>query len=213
MTIAAVGYQRAGGVLLSWTDTNEDSYTITVTEVDFANPDSPSTRTVELTTPSPLTLFDEELDADTDQVTYLITNDNDAETDTVVVQLTAGWSYGEVDATETSIRYTTLLNVKAALGIATVDTTRDTRLTQAIVAAETWIDQHCGRRFPDVGATPELSSIPEEVKLAAQYAAVAFYAATGAPGEDAFTASLRRQDSFNMAMSLLAGYVVAWGVA
>ena len=46
MTIAAAGYQRAGGVLLSWTDTNEDSYTITVTEVDFANPDSPSTRTV-----------------------------------------------------------------------------------------------------------------------------------------------------------------------
>ena len=138
----------AGGVLISWKDSNPDSYTVTITEYDFADVDSPTTRTVTLTDPGELTWFDDDLDPTTDQVVYLFTNDDDAATGTVTVDLTYGFSYGQVAHDESAARYTTLPLVKSALGVPTADTSRDTEITNAIIAAEDWIDTYCGRSLP-----------------------------------------------------------------
>lgn len=202
----------ADGVLVTWLDSNPDSYTITVTEYDFAESDSPTTRTVTLTSPDDLVWFDDDLDASTDQVTYLITNDNDSLTGTVTVQLTYGYSYGQVDHAESSIRYTTLAKVKTALGISSADTTRDSEITSAILSAEDWIDTYCGRQFPDTSANPELSSIPNRVIRAATLLSTAFYTAAMAPDAmDPFAADMRSQQASNMAVQLLTGFRVSEG--
>lgn len=215
MTISAVqGREIGGGILLTWSDTNPDSYTVLVTETDFADSDDPSTRTVTLTAPDDLIWFDDDIDSGADQVTYLITNSADAETGTVTVQLVYGYSYGAEDHASSSIRYTTLALVKGSLGVSTADTTRDTEITSAILAAEDWVDTYCGRSFPDTSSNPELSSIPNRVKRAALLLSVAFYTSEMDPDAvDPYQADLRTQTASNMAVQLLTGFRVEWGIA
>jgi len=80
-------------------------------------------------------------------------------------------TYGPVDPLADAIRYTTLDDVKTALGI--TDTKFDTQLTQAIISAEVAIDQLNGRSFPDTGGSPAIDGIPEPVKVWALDASVA----------------------------------------
>ena len=123
MTISAVQGRIVGSdVLVSWVDTNEDSYTVTVTEYDLDNPANPTTRTVTLASPDALLWLDDDLDTATDRVTYLITNDDDAETGTVTVELTGAWTYGAPDPDASSVRYTTLAEVKRRLAIPSAQT-------------------------------------------------------------------------------------------
>ena len=203
-----------GGVYLSWVDSNPDSYTITVTEIDYTDPGTTSTRTVSVTTPDTLVLFDEDVDPATDEVTYLITNDDDAATGTVTTLLSGGWTYGAPDHDASTIRYTTLAAVKLSLGVPTLDTQRDTEITSAILTAESWIDEYCGRSFADTSANPELSAIPNRVKRAALLLATSFYTSAMSPDAmDPFESELRTERASNMAVQLLSGFRVTWGVA
>jgi Phage gp6-like head-tail connector protein len=215
MTISALqARQIADGILLTWSDTNPDSYTVTVTEYDFAESDSPTTRTVTLTAPDDLVWFDDDLDSSTDQVTYLVTNDGDAEVSSLTVQVTFGYSYGQIDHAASSIRYTTLALVKGSLGIPTADTGRDDEVTSAILSAEDWVDTYCGRSFPDTSSNPELSAIPNRVKRAALLLAVAFYTVEMTSDMvNPMEADFQLQTASNMAVQLLTGFRVEWGVA
>lgn len=201
-------------VLVSWVDSNEDSYTVTVTEYELDDPGSPTTRTVTLTAPDDLLWLDDELDTSTDRVTYLITNNDDAATGTVTVELTGAWTYGEIDANESTIRYTTLAKVKSALGIPSAQVDRDTEITDAILAAESWIDDYCGRSFPDTSANPQYAAIPNRVTRAALLLATSFYTAEMSPDAlDPFEADIRTERASNMAVQLLTGFRATFGVA
>ena len=89
------------------------------------------------------------------------------------------YTFGAVDPLATTIRYTTLADVKERLGID--DTDKDTILTQSIIAAELALDQHMNRSFPDSGTNPEIEGIPIPVKAAATAAAITVYKAADSP--------------------------------
>ena len=85
--------------------------------------------------------------------------------------MTTAPTYGPVDPLAATIRYTTLPDVKKALGIN--DTSFDTELTQAVIAAEVAIDQLNGRSFPDSGDNPAIDGIPEAIRVWALDASIA----------------------------------------
>jgi hypothetical protein len=214
MTITSVALTYPTGVLLSWEDTNgvQAGYTIDIVEVDLRDPSSSIVRSETFTAPLVKQWFDDELSSTSDQVTYTITGVTDSLTSSEIVQLTGAYAFGVPDDTASTIRYTTLADVKSALGISSADTGRDTRITQAIVAAETFIDATLGRSFPDSGAVEQLASVPERVKLAATNMSVAFYVAQSSP-DGVLESEVRRQESYQVALALLTGLQVSWGVA
>ena len=68
--------------------------------------------------------------------------------------------------------------------------------------------------FPDTGGNVELAAIPVRVKRAATMLSVAFYTAEMSPDAmNPFDADFQTQRASNMAMQLLTGFRVSWGVA
>lgn len=129
-------------------------------------------------------------------------------------------SYGPVDWNVTTIRYTSLADVKQRLGLG-ADATWDAQITEATVAAEVALDAHLGRSFPDVDPDPVITVVPEGVKQVALAAAVGVYQSGSAPfgttGSDAFALGavnvpevIRTEVQRN---PLLTGLKVSWGVA
>ncbi len=128
------------------------------------------------------------------------------------------YSFGEVDGSASTIRYTTLADVKARLGITHTD--KDDRITQAIIATEIQIDQHLGRSFPDLSANPEYESTPVPITEAATAIAVAVYQAgnspTGVIGSDDWIGTIDVGQAVRSEFrtnAMLVGYRATWGVA
>jgi len=134
-------------------------------------------------------------------------------------------AYGPINPLETTIRYTTLVAVKAALMI--TDTAADADLTQAIVAAEIGIDQVQGRSYPDLPLVEpihgdEIGGIPETVKLWALDASIAVYklrdttAGGGQAGSDDWLGVIDVSEQVRRALRrnpLALGGKVSWGAA
>ena len=88
------------------------------------------------------------------------------------------------DPNATEPRYTTLLDVKAVLGIAATNTEQDARITEAIVAGEVSIDLHMDRSLPDTDETEDpavITIVPSAWKQVALEVAVGVYKAAEAP--------------------------------
>ena len=83
----------------------------------------------------------------------------------IVADLSVPYTYAPPNYLASAIRYTTLADVKLALGIN--DDLLDDQITQAVVALEVMIDVYCGQAFPSTGANPWIQGIPEMVKQAA----------------------------------------------
>jgi hypothetical protein len=111
---------------------------------------------------------------------YVVTGETDAVSSAAVRAVPGPRNYGVVNPLETTARYTTLSELKALLNINTADTTYDTALTQAVVAAETAIDQFLGRSYPDP-SDGAIEGIPKNVSQVALSAAVAIYNNTNSP--------------------------------
>ena len=129
-------------------------------------------------------------------------------------------TYGPVDWNVSTIRYTSLADVKQRLGLGS-DASWDAQITEAIVAAEVAIDAHLGRSFPDIDPDPVILAVPEGVKQVALAASVGVYQAGSAPfgttGSDVFALGavnvpevIRTEVQRN---PLLTGLAVSWGVA
>jgi hypothetical protein len=58
----------------------------------------------------------------------------------------------------------------------------------------------------------QIDAIPERVKLAATNMSVAFYVAQSSP-DGVLESEVRRQESYQVALALLTGLQVSWGVA
>ena len=132
--------------------------------------------------------------------------------------MTTDYTFGPVDPLVNTIRYTTLADVKARLGITHAES--DDALTQAIIAAEIAIDQVNQRSFPDVGDNPEIPGIPVSIQSWAQDAAIAVWKAGDAPfgqgGSDAWLGSLDVQAITERVLRrhpMALGYKVLWGIA
>ena len=98
------------------------------------------------------------------------------------------YTYGTVDMLADAPRYADMDAVKKRIGVE--DTSWDTEVTQAIIAAETTMDVAWGRSFPDTGINPRWPGIPVQVTQAAENIAIAVLNQTDAPfgvaGSDAF---------------------------
>lgn len=115
-----------------------------------------------------------------------------------------------VNELASSVRYGSLSAVKAKLGVST--TAKDTRLTQALIAAEIQIDRHLGAGFS--------GTIPKPIVEAAENIAMAVYKAgdspTGTMGSDDWIGTIdvseevRREFQRN---SMLVGFRESWGIA
>ena len=92
-----------------------------------------------------------------------------------VADLDVPYTYGAVDRLASTIRYTTLSDVKQVLGI--TDTVYDTQITQATIAAEVGIDVFNNRSLPDTGVNPELPGITEGIRMWALEGAVSVWKA------------------------------------
>lgn len=126
------------------------------------------------------------------------------------------------DPNVTAIRYTSLADVKAALGIDPDDDSEDTRLTALIIAAELAVDFYCGRSFPDTdtAAEPEvITVVPANVAAAALQCAVATVrqtdAAFGVAGSEELlgTVASSQLRSVLRRSDLLRGYRTRFGFA
>ena len=152
---------------------------------------------------------------------YTVTDKDTTEAATstlVVAELGVPYTFGLVDPLAASIRYTTLDDVKARLGIK--NTESDTQLTTAIIAAEIAIDQWNGRSFPDTGSNPEISGVPVSIAEWSLDASIAIWKAADAPfgqgGSDAWLGSIDVQNITERVLRrhpLSLGYKVSFGVA
>lgn len=132
-------------------------------------------------------------------------------------------TYGPVDPLEAAIRYTTLADVKQAMGVPASETTYDAQATQAIISLETMIDEYLGRSFPDTGDDPQIAGIPERVKYAALVGSMEMWKLVDAPGGVAGSESegfigvwepgAAARVAFNTVRPMLAGFKIQWGVA
>jgi hypothetical protein len=86
------------------------------------------------------------------------------------------YPYGtrDLDPLATAPRYTTVADVREVLGIPASDTSKDARITEAIVAIEWAIDAELGGGF-------EAGSVPVAVSSVARAAAVGVYQSATAP--------------------------------
>jgi hypothetical protein len=128
-------------------------------------------------------------------------------------------TYGPVDPLASTIRYTTLPDVKKALGV--TDTSFDTELTQATIAAETAIDQMNGRSFPDTGIDPAIPGVPEAIRVWALDASVAVWKLRDTPtgftaGSDDWLGSIDATEAARRSLRrnpLALGYKITWGLS
>lgn len=136
-----------------------------------------------------------------------------------MADLDAPPTYGPVDPLADTIRYTTLDDVKSALGI--TDTVFDDELTQAIIAAETAVDQINARSFPDTGINPAIPGIPEAIRVWALDASIAVWklrstSPSFAGGSDDWIGTIDVREQTRRALRrnpLALGYRILWGVA
>ena len=135
-----------------------------------------------------------------------------------LADLDAPFTFGPVNPLADQIRYTTLADVKARLGITHAET--DDLLSDAIISAEVAIDQWNGRSFPDTGANPEIPGVPQAIATWATDASIAIWKAADAPfgqgGGDAWLGALDIQTITERVLRrhpLSLGYKVSWGVA
>jgi len=94
-------------------------------------------------------------------------------------------TFGPVDWLELVPRYTDLPTVKRRLGMDVGSTVYDDELTQTIVAAESTIDAHLGRSFPDDGPNPAIPGIPQAVRVVATQIAVRVWKEADRAGQSA----------------------------
>jgi hypothetical protein len=128
-------------------------------------------------------------------------------------------TYGPVDPLVNTIRYTTLADVKKALGI--TDAAFDTELTQAIISAEVAIDQMNGRSFADTGINPAIPGIPEAIRVWALDASVAVWKLRDTPtgftaGSDDWLGQIDATEAARRSLRrnpLALGYKVSWGLS
>ena len=135
-----------------------------------------------------------------------------------IADTTVPVTFGPVNPLVETIRYTTLVAVKARLGI--THTEADTELTSAIIAAEVAIDQVNGRSFPDTGLNPEIPGVPQAIANWATDAAIAIWKAADAPfgqgGGDAWLGALDLSAITERVLRrhpLALGYKASFGVA
>ena len=208
--------QSGKSFLLTWSLDTAQEVTI------YRTSDDPDTELATL--PSGITQYVDTVSdvQEDDEVTWTITGN--VTMDSVDLDIVAvdpddiDYTYGAVDPLASSIRYTTLADVKLALGI--TDTTHDTQLTSVIVASEIQIDQYLGRQFPDTGTNPEIEGIPEPIKQAATMVAMGVWkmreSPAGVAGSDGWlepvdvAATVRREFTTN---PLLTGYHAEFGMA
>jgi hypothetical protein len=150
---------------------------------------------------------------------YVVTGQDDDVASAAVTAVAGPRAYGVIDPLESSIRYTTLAEVKAHFNID--DTAKDAYLTQAIIAVESAIDRTCGRSFPDPSGG-EIQGVPEAIKQVATSASIAVYnnlsTPSGSGGSDDWFGEqeqslgevIRREVRRS---PLLMGYKVSFGVA
>lgn len=157
-----------------------------------------------------------------DSVQYRVTDLDTLTAGLTAVQIMADqsvpYTYGPVNPLVDTIRYTTLEDVKARMGIEHTET--DAQLTQAIIAAEVAIDQVNQRSFGDTGVNPEIPGVPQAIRTWALDASIAIWKAADAPfgqgGSDAWLGSLDVQNITERVLRrhpLALGYKVAWGIA
>lgn len=94
--------------------------------------------------------------------------------------MTSGPTYGPVDPLVSTIRYTSLADLKQRLNLENT-TEWDSQLTTAAITAEIGLDRFNSRSFPDTGTDPEIAGIPEDIKNAAFQAALGVFALGDAP--------------------------------
>ena len=136
----------------------------------------------------------------------------------VLADLDTPPTFGPVDPLQDQPRYTTLEAVKQRLAIDHAQ--YDDALTQAIVAAETAIDQQLGRSFGDTGDNPEVPGVPQAIRYWALDASIAVWKLADAPfdtlGSDPFLGTLDVRGEVEQVMRrhpLAIGYKVSWGIA
>ena len=135
--------------------------------------------------------------------------------------MTTSPTYGPVDYLITDIRYTTLEQVKLAMGV--TDTSLDAQATQSIVTFETMIDVYLGRSFPDTGDNPDIDGIPVVVQQAALVGSMRIWKTLDSPGgtggSDAegfiglYEPEAVARTAFNSIKPMLGGLKTQWGVA
>lgn len=137
----------------------------------------------------------------------------------VVGDLDTEPTYGQVDPLSSTIRYTTLEAVKAAMGV--TDATADAAITQAIIASEVAIDVLNSRSFPDTGTNPEIDGVPEGIRVWALDASIAVYklrdtTAGFSAGSDDWIGAIDVSEQARRALRrnpLALGWKIAWGLA
>ena len=132
-------------------------------------------------------------------------------------------TFGPVDPLASTIRYTTLDEVKDVMGV--YDTVLDEQATQAIITFEYMMDAFMNRSFPDPDPDGEIQGIPIPVKQAALQGSIRIWRmlndAYGAGGADTdgfigtFDTGQAARIAFNTVRPLLIGFRAenAWGVA
>ena len=132
-------------------------------------------------------------------------------------------SYGPVDPLVDTIRYTSLAEVKLAMGVPATEATYDAQATQAIVSLESMIDEYLGRSFPDTGDAPVVAGIPERIRYASLVGSMEIWKLVDAPGGVAGSDSegfvgmwepgAAARTAFNTVKPMLAGFKIQWGIA
>lgn len=210
VTLAVAEHDRK--IVLTWTpdDTPDDRWVITRDSATVAT----------LYDVNAVTWTDLDVENNT-AYSYVVTGQDDAVASAAVSAVPNQRAYGVVNPLQSTIRYTSLSDVKYHLNVNTSDSTLDDYLTQAIISVEQAIDVHCGRSFPDPSAG-EIEGIPEPVKQVALSASIAVYNNTNTPaasggsddwfGEqtDSIGEIIRREVRRN---PLLVGYRHSFGVA
>ena len=135
--------------------------------------------------------------------------------------MTTSPTYGPVDPLESEIRYTSLAEVKTAMGV--TDSLYDAQAQQAIVALETMMDSYLGRSFPDTGDNPEVAGIPERVRYAALVGSMEIWKIVDSPGGTGgadsegfigmYEPGAAARVAFNSIRPILSGFKIQWGVA
>jgi len=133
-------------------------------------------------------------------------------------------AYGPLLPLAAGIQYTTLDAVKQVLMIS--DTASDPDLTQAIIAAETAIDQINGRSFPDDSTTEpvhgdEIDGIPDSIKIWALDASIAVFklrdtTAGFQAGSDDWIGTIDVSEQVRRALRrnpMALGFRITWGLA
>jgi len=224
MSITAQAVQRSNQAIdVTWSDTEPPpvaGYTVTAT----VNAGTPKQRAVLAGDLSTFTDYIDDVGLSVgDTLVYGIVNQDDLETAQTPTltwrDLDAPFTYGPVNALVDTIRYTSLAEVKARLGIDAADVDQDAIIQQSAIAAEIQIDQMNGRSFPDTGENPEWPGVPEPIRSWATDSAIAVYSRANAPfgraGSDNWIGTLDVRDEVERALRrnpLALGYQVTFGV-